>query len=273
MNAEKAVKLKVKERLDEKAALQAQKERKKVEVKNRLVETVKAHGGPCCKVDDVERILEMCGSEKEKVNVLKDEMRYLKNVLGVKHDRLCMGKKGVDELKSDILTVLSTTTGSLVPPNVTDDSTMDTPDDSTMDTADGSTMDTHHTADDEIENMSKSQKRKERDEEPESSSSSCNKRFKFDRQGVWVAVAYEQDYFIGQVIDVKGDDATIQFLNRGYKDVFRCPRIDDIAEIAPEFVLTQELDVVSKNQGRTWIVNNLDEVLKLYNEYKKKFFD
>lgn len=52
-------------------------------------------------------------------------------------------------------------------------------------------------------------------------------RFKFSTQGQWVAVFYNEDFYIGQVIDIKDSEtATVQYLEKagGRKDFFRWPR-------------------------------------------------
>ena len=42
--------------------------------------------------------------------------------------------------------------------------------------------------------------------------------FRFSNQGIWVAVAYDDDFFIGTVFDVANFEvATVQFLNRGFQ--------------------------------------------------------
>ena len=58
ISAEKVVKRTTKECLNQKAALVAKKDGKKVEEKQKIVQAVKKHGGPCCKVDDADRVLD-----------------------------------------------------------------------------------------------------------------------------------------------------------------------------------------------------------------------
>ena len=42
--------------------------------------------------------------------------------------------------------------------------------------------------------------------------------FRFSNQGIWVAVAYDDDFFISTVFDLANFEvATVQFLNRGFQ--------------------------------------------------------
>ena len=68
------------------------------------------------------------------------------------------------------------------------------------------------------------------------------------------------------------ETATVQFLNRGFKDIFRWPRIDDVADIASQFVFLTDLKLLRRNNGRTWHVQNLENVDNMYIEYKNTFF-
>jgi len=78
---------------------------------------------------------------------------------------------------------------------------------------------------------------------------------------------------VGQVIEVKAEDrAVVQFLNYGYRVVFRWPQIDDVDEISYQFVFSSGLDLVPGKTGRTWKVEKLEELNKCCNEYKAEFF-
>ena len=63
--------------------------------------------------------------------------------------------------------------------------------------------------------------------------------FTFQCQGQWVAVYYDNQFYIGQVFDIKNaDTADIKFLEqtKGRKDFFRWPANEDIAEVHAQYV-------------------------------------
>lgn len=92
-------------------------------------------------------------------------------------------------------------------------------------------------------------------------------------QGTCVAVAYDNDYFIGKVINVQSElSATVQFLNRGYRNVFRWPQVDDIAVIDAKYVFASDFDVALANNGRTCTVPELSYIVELYKQYGSMYF-
>jgi hypothetical protein len=96
--------------------------------------------------------------------------------------------------------------------------------------------------------------------------------FIFERQGTWVAVAYEEDFFLGQVIEVNSNNSgLVQFLNRGYRDVFRWPKVEDMATIDAEFVFHSDFDCHTPN-GRTWLVPDIKQIIKMYQCFRNLYF-
>ena len=73
-----------------------------------------------------------------------------------------------------------------------------------------------------------------------------NINFKFSNQGVWVAVGYDEEFFIGQTIEVKSElCGCIQFMKMGYSQTFKWSGSDDIGEdIESMFVFYYGFDVV-----------------------------
>ena len=98
-------------------------------------------------------------------------------------------------------------------------------------------------------------------------------QFKFSKQGEYVAVAYENDFFIGEVTDVQSTQlGTVQFLEKGYENVFKWPRVEEVCIIDSKFVFAASFDVISRNNGRTWLVPEYDELNDIYKEYHSMFF-
>jgi hypothetical protein len=91
--AEREIYMKRKEKLEEERKKREELLATKAENKKKLINAVKDHGGPCKNLSDIQRVLAQCHSKTLKLNVIKNEIRYLKIVLGMKDDRLIFGKK------------------------------------------------------------------------------------------------------------------------------------------------------------------------------------
>ena len=81
-------------------------------------------------------------------------------------------------------------------------------------------------------------------------------------------------YFIGMVNEVNSQNfAVIQFLNRGPKNIFCWPRVDDVATVDAEYVFASHLEVTT-GAGRRPIhsVIQLEYIVELYNSFKQKNF-
>ena len=94
----------------------------------------------------------------------------------------------------------------------------------------------------------------------------------FSSQGEWIAAYYDDQFYIGQVIEVHSEtEATVQYLTkaRGRSDYFRWPEVEDIAKTSVNFVFRSSVDVVPvSNDGRVWKVSSADEIAEAYNRIK-----
>ena len=81
--------------MDDTKLKKQQKEAEKVANKNKIIDQVRSHGGPCGNAADVHRVLGQYSSKTAKLKAVKDEIRYLKLVLGVKDNRLVFGRKKI----------------------------------------------------------------------------------------------------------------------------------------------------------------------------------
>ncbi|KAL3881059.1 hypothetical protein ACJMK2_033255 [Sinanodonta woodiana] len=92
--------------------------------------------------------------------------------------------------------------------------------------------------------------------------------FQFRHQGVWVAVYYDDQYYIGQVLEVHQPDlALVQFLCqiKTKTDFFKWPASDDIAEVKSCFVFDWDFIVQPvSSDGRSWKVDNVDNIDQKY---------
>lgn len=97
--------------------------------------------------------------------------------------------------------------------------------------------------------------------------------FQFSRQGQWLAVYYDDQYYIGEVINFIGQESSVvQFLEKttGRKDYFWWPRREDVAEIQSCYVFSWDFEVLPvSNDGRVWQVPEIDQIQAAYQRITK----
>ncbi|KAL8615928.1 hypothetical protein ACOMHN_034604 [Nucella lapillus] len=90
----------------------------------------------------------------------------------------------------------------------------------------------------------------------------------FTRQGEWVAVFYDQGFFIGQVTLVENPGtAHVSFLEntKSRRDYFRWPRVEDVANVDSQYVFRWDVEVLPvSNDGRIWQVSDLQDIADAY---------
>lgn len=171
-----------------------------------------------------------------------------------------MGEKKLDDLVSDFILVIDSAEGlGLELEGDSTDTTIENPE--SVPELEGDITDTL------IENPESGSESDELDDAVELET------FKFERQGDWVAVAYEEAFFVGQVIEVYNNNCgMVQFLNQGYQKVFRWPKVDDTAETESKFVFSSNFECVLQHNGRTWRIPEINQITKSYEQYKQKIF-
>ena len=295
---EKRVIQKVTAKLEATHRQKMEKEANQIELKRVIIESVQLYEGPCKSVADVGQLLNRLSGESEtkKKEVLKQEIKYLKVVLGVKDSRLIFGKKDSVALAAGLKGVLSAT-------NVADSLEVDleieradcnvhagsgasasgTSASGASATVSGASATVSGASATVSGASARGKKRKASTPETSTTEPNPNKTFKadhaksdafvFDKQGVWVAVAYETEFFIGCVISVDNPlKGTIQFLNQGAQSQFRWPRVDDISDVEAKFVFAHDVDVQTQN-GRVWSIVELEYLNELYQECKEMHFN
>ena len=261
LEKERHVIRKTRERLESNFSDKKAKEAKRIENQNKLMASLKEHCGPCQNVAQINAALASCKNDSAKKELMKNEFRYLANILGIKDKRLVMGNKGWKELKDNWCLVKG----------VADDPSIPT---DTIPTSSSITvLDDNH--EEEISNSQRKRKHSSTELDNFESRKKCKTAdvFRFSNQGIWVAVAYDDDFFIGTVLDVANFEvATVQFLNRGFQITYRWPRIDDVAEARNQFVFASDVEVVLNANGRTYSVSEIDYLQQLYEEYAAEYF-
>ena len=220
---------------------------------------------------DVDRVLKHVAGNKLKLDIVKDEVRYLKSVLGVVSKRLVFGKKDLETLVSDLKAVLEMSR------EVIDSVDLASASGALTDTGIEVDVDVHESGEKRKRSSESVDKHKKQRTtmKPDTLSSSIGcpaVTYTFKAQGEWVAVAYETEWFIGSVVDViSAERADIQFLSRGHQNIYRWPRVDDIDTVDKRFVFANGFDVSTSN-GRTWSVPEWDYLQDLYKSYCSMYF-
>ena len=91
--------------------------------------------------------------------------------------------------------------------------------------------------------------------------------FVFQHQGQWVAVYFDNKFYIGQVTHVLSKErAVIKYLEQiGTSSMFKWPRVADEAETEAVFVFEWDIDVnPASNDMRQWRVSGLPAIVDKY---------
>ena len=227
-----------------------------------LIQKVMEHGGPFKYKGDVDLLVQRLRGKTKIKEALKDEIRFQKVVIGRKGDLKLSGT--IEQLKQVLRAHLDEQPVEADVPDETPEN--DEPDQPPHAVEPGELSDTdqqeeptqadayNESSDD---NMTPPKKRPRLHREHPSP-------FIFTKQAQWVAVFYDQQFYIGQVLAVHSDtSATIQYLEKtkGRSDYFRWPTVDDVAKTDSRFVFRWDFDVkpVSSN-FRMWKVDCIDDI-------------
>lgn len=247
---ERIIRLKLQERRAENERRKLQKSLQLAELKAAIIRRLREHGGPCGTSADVDSLLQRLRHQRAAVIVeaLKDEIRYHKTVLGLKHLRLGGSQQElVERLKNHLNQV---------------DPEPARPED---DVNDHEALELEEDAQVELPLV----------EAVERDTAALDEEFSFQQQTQWVAVFFDDDFYIGQVLDIKDKDtAVVTYLERARKkqgSLYRWPAIEDISETAAQYVFRWSLDVMPvANSGRLWHVDDIEDIEEGYAEIKSR---
>ena len=94
----------------------------------------------------------------------------------------------------------------------------------------------------------------------------------FTVQGEWVAVYFDNQFYVGEVIDVHSpSETTVQYLEqmKSHKDYFRHSKTEDVARTEAQFVFRWNLQVdLVSNGSRVWKVSDIDDICEAYCQLK-----
>ena len=85
----------------------------------------------------------------------------------------------------------------------------------------------------------------------------------------WVAVAYDQQYFIGQVKEMMGNKVRINFLFRK-NNFYYWPQVIDKDDVDANFIFKPTVKV--EQIGRKFKVHDVTEIDAAYKGFTKKYF-
>lgn len=93
--------------------------------------------------------------------------------------------------------------------------------------------------------------------------------------GQYVAVAYSDSWFPGQILCIEDQLIKIKFLHYSKKtcNLFKWPDIDDIQNVENIFIFFSDIEVLPKDsQCRSWTIMNFKEVQEEYRKYSLTYF-
>ncbi|XP_076470372.1 uncharacterized protein LOC143300520 [Babylonia areolata] len=200
-----------------------QKEKRKLQIRQKVADEVAALGGPCRSQTDVEALLQRFDSKTDKTNAVKTQIRYLRILLQVTDDRLQLSNLSLEAMCRNLSSYLEDQYG--------DQEQLHGPD------ADISLRE-------EIPE----------DDEDEDVGEYTDAPYVFSAQGQTVAVFYDEGFFIGQVLQVHSDNkADISFmLQKNNTNIFRWPQSDKINTVESIYVFFSDFDLIPTN--RVWSV-------------------
>ncbi|GFR88070.1 hypothetical protein ElyMa_006091500, partial [Elysia marginata] len=233
---EELVRLKIKEKLLENERKKHEKELNVMKEKGEIVKLVMKDGGVCETKKDVEKLKSSAS--------YKAQLRYHKTVAGVKGLQVSGSKDQMYQRLVAFLEEGRKIKGDLPSPPRKRRKIRSQSD--TVTVIVNQIMGQMYTSFSKVEeDADDGEEGEEREEEAE---------FVFENQGVWVAVYYDDRFYVGQVLDAQSKTtALVKFMEetKSQPGRFKWPRIDDVAEVDSSFVFRWGFNVVSTN-GRIW---------------------
>ena len=229
----------------------ARKEEKLRKLKENILQCVTHQGGPCQSTGDIIRLLQEQKTQGEKIKALKMQIDYEKIILGSSSPKLKTTKVAINDLAKNFICFKF----------------------------DQETADRLETAVQAACVTQRKQKRQHLAEEIDSSSDSDTDSlleveeefveedfsFSFTHQGQTVAVFYDSEFYIGQVLNIINPNlADVTFMasssNRN-ENVFKWPEGEDLDQVAGKYVFDSEFEILHRN--RAWCVKDNNRWNKL----------
>ena len=85
-----------------------------------------------------------------------------------------------------------------------------------------------------------------------------------------MAVAYEEDFFVGQIGKKLSNKVRVTFLEQKKDAFFSWPKRKDRADIKPAFIFSRNLEVLQQKDN--YIVNHLTDLRQKIEGFSLKYF-
>ena len=85
----------------------------------------------------------------------------------------------------------------------------------------------------------------------------------------WVAVAYDENFYVGQITSLCDEDVKVNFLTQRKDGQYKWPKPKDIALVSTKYVFCSTPRV--QKVGANFVLHNQDQVKRLYKHYKLKY--
>eukprot|EP00745_Piridium_sociabile_P027087 TRINITY_DN43617_c5_g2_i2.p1 TRINITY_DN43617_c5_g2~~TRINITY_DN43617_c5_g2_i2.p1 ORF type:complete len:295 (+),score=76.42 TRINITY_DN43617_c5_g2_i2:757-1641(+) len=233
----------------------AEKEQQKRDISQKII----AQGGVCQNPADVHRLISVCRSMTAKRAALQIQIQYHVHVLESSSPLLVIGKKDVDNIVGNLCQYLEGNQCPQPPPGFNANELVDVDNDGAA----------AHPTNQQLYADSDTDTSDSSDTEPQRKRPRQEKKL-FENQGSTVAIYYDNDFYVGDVLTVHDDgtEANVTFMTRVRdKNVFLWPDHEDIHKIHSMFVCAWDVQTRTTN-GRTWIVQNLDDIEAAYDKMK-----
>ena len=269
---------------------------------NEIIALMQRHRGPCQKAADVNRLLFTYKKWTDQIVALKAELQYHKIVLSSKSPLLQVGGK-VQELVARLKSFLADRAVKTPPEAAnTPPEAANTPPEAvnipaaaanaSLPAGRGRKRFLQCTANpagqarkrQRLPSPSFPEDAQERHQspsppQPSSSVSSSFKKYSFSVQSEFVAVHYDNDYYIGEVVDVlSSEEGVVNFMERCTikSTAFAWPKVPDRCTVHRNFVFANGNDISLapiSSSGRTWRVQDMTVLLMKYTHFRALFVD
>lgn len=244
---------------------QARREEKLRKQKEAILQCVTSQGGPCQSADDIIRLLQEQQTKAAKMKALKAQIDYEKVIIGSSSPKLKTTKVAISDQAKNLISfkfdqdtadafatavvAACVTRRKRKRPVVSSSSDSDT-----------------DVPPDEVNQPLPTEGPNFEEEE--------DFTFAFTHQGQTVAVFYNREFYIGQVLNVINPDlADVTFMtSKGLENIFKWPGGEDIDQVAAKFVFDYDFDITLRN--RTWNVedsNRWNRLLARWTAYQNLF--
>ena len=87
--------------------------------------------------------------------------------------------------------------------------------------------------------------------------------------GRWIAVAYDTQFYVGQINSISEDGAQVNFLTKRKDSCYKWPRPKDMAVVSAKYIFCSNPRV--QKVGTTFVISNENHIRLLYDNYKKTY--